>query len=232
MLQDVGAPTWITSLIVLLACAWVGLVDVRRWQQQRPVRVGIKRLVFWAGAVLIVIWAINQFSKASDAPHNSTTGVVQPVQRTFYHGDGEGMIACVQDCKTLLLNFTPEAAEATRDIVPGTPLKIGYLDRSTEVYPNVFGFEVVDVWDAAGVQSLYHYDTSFHRLRLVLLGLDAVALIVAGIVCSRLSGAEPDPEEEDDSDPDLPVAPAPQYRRRERPSLTFPAGREGAEPAD
>lgn len=231
MFQDVGAPTWITSLFVVVSCAWIGLVDVRRWQQKLPVRVAIKRLACWVVAALIVVWGVNQFYRASNAPHNSTIGVVQPVQRTYYHGDGEGMIACVQDCKALLLNFGPEAAEAARDNVPGTPLKIGYLDRRTEVYPNVFGSEVVDVWDVSGTQSLYHYDTGFHRLRLVLLGLDAAALILAGIICTRIGDAEPDPEEDDDSDTTTP-APPPVNRRRDRPTLTFPAGREGAEPSD
>jgi hypothetical protein len=235
MLQEVGTGTWITSLFVLGLCAWIAIVDVRRWQQRLPVRAGLKRLFLWAGASVFVFWMAQAWSNASSVPHASTTGPVISVQKALYHGDREGMIACVQDCKSVLLNFDPEATQAVREWPPGTPLKIGFLDQRKEVYPNVFGFEVVDVWDAAGNAEYYHFDTSYHPVKLILLGMDALILFLCGVMCSRLAEAELDPEEAAlaaaEAEPP-PATPAPVYRRRERPVLNFATARDGAEPAD
>jgi hypothetical protein len=235
MLQDVGTVTGITSILVLGICAWVAIVDVRRWQQRLPVRAGLKRLFLWAGAAVFVFWIAQALSNTSGVPHASTTGPVISVQKALYHGDREGMIACVQDCKSVLLNFDPEATKAVREYPPGTPFKIGFLDERKEVYPNVFGFEVVDVWDASGNAEYYHFDTSYHPVRLILLGMDALILILCGVLCTRLAEAELDPEDAAlaaaETEPALAAAP-PAYRRRERPVFNFASARDGAEPAD
>jgi hypothetical protein len=233
MFRDVGIPIWIASLLVLGICAWIAIADVRRWQERLPVRVGIKRLFLWACAAVFVFWLAHDWSNASAIPHATTTGAVTPVQKALYHGDREGMIACVQDCKSVLLNFDPDATKAVREFPPGTAFKIGFLDERKEVYPNVFGFEVVDVWDASGNQELYHFDTRFHRAQLTLLGLDAVVLILCGVLLTRLADAELDPEAEAAADFEPPQTPPPtSHRRRERPALNLATAREGAEPAD
>lgn len=232
-MQDVGTTTWVASILVVGVCAWIALVDVRRWRQRLPVQVGLKRLFLWAGAAVFTFWAAHDWSNASNVTHSVTTGPVISVQRALYHGDREGMIACVDDCKSVLLNFDPDATKAVREYPPGTPLKIGFLDERKEVYPNVFGFDVVDVWDAGGNAELYHFDTSFHVARLVLMGIDAVLLILCGILCSRLADTEIDPEAEDESDYDQTQTPTPAtFRRREIPALNLSSARDGAEPAD
>src|ERR1700738_4086116 len=196
MFQDVGIATWIASLLVLGICGWIAIVDVRRWQERLPVQVGLKRLFLWAAAGVFVFWMAHNWSNASGLPHATTTGAVISVQKALYHGDREGMIACVQDCKSVLLNFDPEATRAVREYPPGTAFKIGFLDERKEVYPNVFGFEVVDVWDASGNQELYHFDTRFHAVQLILLGMDALILILCGVLLTRLADVEIDPETE------------------------------------
>ena len=235
MFQDVGTATWITSVLVLGICAWIAIVDVRRWQQRQQVRAGLKRLFLWAAAAVFAFWVAQAWSNSSSVPHASTTGPVISVQKALYHGDREGMIACVQDCKSVLLNFDPEATKAVREWPPGTPLKIGFLDERKEVYPNVFGFEVVDVWDAAGNAQFYHFDTSYHPVRLILLGMDALILILCGVLCSRLAEAELDPEDAAlaaaEAEPAQTATPA-AYRKRERPVFNFASARDGAEPAD
>ena len=216
MFQDVGTAVWVTSLLALAICAWIAVVDVRRWQQRLPVRAGLKRLFLWAGAAIFVFWMAQNWSNASGVPHATTTGPVISVQKALYHGDREGMIACVQDCKSVLLNFDPEATAAVREYPPGTPFKIGFLDERKEVYPNVFGFEVVDVWDAAGNAEFYHFDTRYHPTRLILLGMDALILILTGVMCTRLAEAELDPEDAALAAADAePATAAPTYRRRE-----------------
>jgi len=235
MFQDVGTAVWVTSLLALGICAWIAIVDVRRWQQRLPVRAGLKRLFLWAGAAVFVFWMAQNWSNASGVPHATTTGPVISVQKALYHGDREGMIACVQDCKSVLLNFDPEATAAVREYPPGTPFKIGFLDERKEVYPNVFGFEVVDVWDASGNAEFYHFDTRYHPVRLILLGMDALVLILTGVMCTRFAEAELDPEDAALAAAAAeaePAAPAPTYRRRERPALNLATARDGAEPAD
>ena len=233
MFQDVGTATWIASLFVIGICAWIAIVDVRKWRQRLPVRVGLKRLFLWAAAAVFVFWMAHNWSNATGVQHATTTGAVTSVQRAFYHGDREGMIACVQDCKSVLLNFDPDATKAVRELPPNTAFKIGFLDERKEVYPNVFGFDVVDVWDASGNLELYHFDTRFHPVRLILLGMDAVILILCGVLCTRLSDAELDPEAEAEADAEPVHMPTPTpLRRRERPALNLAAAREGAEPAD
>lgn len=233
MFQDVGTATWIASLLVLGICGWIAVVDVRRWQERFPVHVGLKRLFLWAAAAVFVFWMAHNWSNGSGLPHATTTGAVISVQKALYHGDREGMIACVQDCKSVLLNFDPEATQAVREYPPGTAFKIGFLDERKEVYPNVFGFEVVDVWDASGNQELYHFDTRYHPVQLILLGMDAVILILCGVLLTRLADAELDPETEAaaEAEPLQTTPPAP-IRKRERPALNLAAAREGAEPAD
>ena len=44
MFRDVGAAVLITSFLALAICAWIAIVDVRRYQQRLPVRAGLKRL--------------------------------------------------------------------------------------------------------------------------------------------------------------------------------------------
>jgi hypothetical protein len=233
MFEDVSTSIGIASIVVLVICGWISLVDIRRWRQRLPVQVGLKRLFLWAGAAVFVFWIAHNWSNASSVPHNATVGPVVSVQRALYHGDREGMIACVQDCKSVLLNFDPEATQAVREFPPGTPLKIGFLDQRKEVYPNVFGFEVVDVWDASGNAELYHFDTRYHPARLILLGMDALVLILCGVLCGRLADAELDPEAESESDFEPPqTPPATPHRRRELPVLNLATAREGAEPAD
>jgi hypothetical protein len=233
MFQDVGTTTWIASLIVLGVCAWIALVDVSRWRQRLPVQVGLKRLFLWAGAAVFIFWLAHNWSNASGVPHSTTTGAVISVQRALYHGDREGMIACVEDCKMVLLNFDPDATKAVREYPPNTAFKIGYLNERKEVYPNVFGFEVVDVWDGSGNLELYHFDTSYHAMELILLGMDALVLILCGVLCTRLADAELDPEAEAESDYEpLPPPPTAPPRRREIPALNLAQAREGAEPAD
>jgi hypothetical protein len=233
MFEDVGTPVWIASLLVLIVCAWISIVDVRRWRQRLTVQVGLKRLFLWASAAVFVFWLAHDWSNGSSVPHNATIGPVIAVQKALYHGDREGMIACVLDCKSVMLNFDPDATKAVREFPPGSPLKIGFLDERKEVYPNVFGFEVVDVWDASGTAELYHFDTSYHPVRLILLGMDAMLLILCGVLCSRLAGAELDPEAAAEAEIEPTQAPpAPPMRRREIPALNFAATRDGAEPAD
>lgn len=232
MLQDVGTTTWIASLFVLVLCAWIALVDVTRWRQRLPVQIGIKRLLLWGGAAVFVFWGAHTWSNATGVTHSVTTGPVISVQRALYHGDREGMIACVEDCKSVMLNFDPDATQAVREYPTGTPLKIGFLDERKEVYPNVFGFEVVDVWDASGNQELYHFDTAFHPIRVILMGVDALVMFLCGVLCSRIADAEVDPESDADSDGEPPqIPPSTPYRRREIPVLNL-AARDGAEPAD
>lgn len=234
MLQDVGTITWIASLLVFGICAWISLVDVSRWRKRLPVQVGVKRLFFWAGAAVFVFWVAHSWSNASSVAHSTTTGAVTSIQIALYHGDRQGMIACVEDCKMVPLNFDPDATKAVREYPPGTPLKIGYLDQRKEVYPNVFGFDVVDVWDASGNQELYHFDTELHPARLFLLGMDALVLLLCGVLCTRLADAEVDPEADADIDLEPPQAPPPStpLRRRQIPILNLAEAREGAEPAD
>jgi hypothetical protein len=234
MFQDVGTTTWIASLFVLGICAWISLADLSRWRRRLPVQVGVKRLFFWAGAAVFVFWGAHSWSNASSVAHSTTTGAVTSIQIALYHGDREGMIACVEDCKMVPLNFDPDATKAVREYPPGTPLKIGYLNERKEVYPNVFGFDVVDVWDASGNQELYHFDTELHPVRLMLVGMDALVLILCGVLCSRLADAEVDPEADSDSDVEPPQAPPPAtpFRRRQIPILNLAEAREGAEPAD
>jgi len=111
MFRDVSTPAWVASLFVLGICAWIAIADVRRWQERQPVRVGIKRLFLWACAAVFVFWLAQDWSNASSSPHATTSGAVTPVQKALYHGDREGMIACVQDCKEVLLNFDPDATK-------------------------------------------------------------------------------------------------------------------------
>lgn len=235
MFREVGSTVWIASILALGICAWIAIVDVRRWQQRLPVRAGLKRLFLWAAAAVFIFWIAKAWSDASNIPHATTTGPVIPVQKAIYHGDREGMIACVQDCKSVLLNFDPEATIAVREYPPGTPFKIGFLDERKEVYPNVFGFEVVDVWDSSGNAEFYHFDTGYHPVRLILMGMDALILLLCGVLCSRLAEAELDPEDAAlaaaENEPAQPVA-QPSYRRRERPVLNLASARDGAEPAD
>src|SRR5258707_9785254 len=234
MLRDVGTITWIASLLVFGICAWISLADVSRWRQRLPVRAGVKRLFCWASAAVFVFWVAHSWSNASSVAHSTTTGAVTSIQIALYHGDRQGMIACVEDCKMVPLNFDPDATKAIREYPPGTPFKIGYLDQRKEVYPNVFGFDVVDVWDASGNQELYHFDTELHPARLFLLGMDALVLLLCGVLCSRLADAEVDPEAEAEADIEPPQAPPPStpYRRRQIPVLNLAEAREGAEPAD
>jgi hypothetical protein len=233
MFRDVGTTTWIASLFVFALCAWIAVSDLRRWRERLPVQVGLKRLFLWACAAVFVFWLAHDWSNASTIPHATTTGAVTSVQKALYHGDREGMIACVQDCKSVLLNFDPDATKAVREFPSSTPFKIGFLDERKEVYPNVFGFEVVDVWDASGNQELFHFDTRFHPLQLILLGLDAVVLILCGILLTRLADAEIDPETAAEADSEPPQSPpASSFRRRERPAVNLAAARDGAEPAD
>jgi len=234
MLRDVGTITWIASFLVFGICAWISLADVSRWRQRLPVQAGVKRLFFWAGAAVFVFWVAHSWSNTSSVAHSTTTGAVTSIQIALYHGDREGMIACVEDCKMVPLNFDPDATKAIREYPPGTPFKIGYLDQRKEVYPNVFGFDVVDVWDASGNQELYHFDTELHPARLFLLGMDALVLLLCGVLCSRLADAEVDPEAEAEADIEPPQAPPPStpFRRRQIPILNLAEAREGAEPAD
>jgi len=127
MLQDVGTTTWIASLLVFGICAWISLADVSRWRQRLPVQAGVKRLFFWASAAVFVFWVAHSWSNASSVTHSTTTGAVTSIQIALYHGDRQGMIACVEDCKMVPLNFDPDATKAVREYPPGTPFKIGYL---------------------------------------------------------------------------------------------------------
>ena len=93
----------------------------------------------------------------------------------------------------------------------------------------------MDVWDSAGNAEYYHFDTRYHPVRLILLGMDALILMLCGVLCSRLAEAELDPEDAAlaaaETEPLQPAA-APAYRRRERPVINFASARDGAEPAD
>ncbi len=210
MFQDVSTTIWIVTFAVLGISAWLALIDLRRWRRKIPFRSGLKRLLLWVGAMLFLAWVADLWSSASSAAHNSTTGVVQSVQKTVYNGDREGMIACVRDCKAVLLNFDPEATQVVKERAPGTQFKVGFLEQRKEIYPSVFGFEVVDVWDSSGNQSLYHMDTDYHPAQMGLLILNAMALLLTGLLSGRLGNPNADPEDfEEDAQSGTTVVRAP-----------------------
>src|SRR5947209_1632772 len=93
-------------------CTWILVVYV---QPRRPaVRPHLKRLLMWTMAGVLILWAASQFEDVSNAAHGVATGALQTVQTTTYRGDRHGMIACIDDCHTLLLNLNADAADAVK----------------------------------------------------------------------------------------------------------------------
>lgn len=229
MLQDVTLSLWMVTIAAVAAFAWIAFVDLPRWRKRMRVPVTLKRMLLWGGAVCLAGWAMEIWSNGSGAAHVLTSGAVQRVKQQFYHAGREGMIACVEDCRTTLLNFDPDATEAVKDNSPGTVLKIAYLDRRKEISSRTYGYDVVDIWDAQTGQNLFHVDTGAHPQRLLLLIADAMLLLVGASLCARMSRTEPDPEEEAEPEPTLAV---PQLRRRHWRAIRHAAAREGADRAD
>lgn len=182
---------------VVMLCSWILLAYV---QPRRPaVRPHLKRLLMWTMAAVLILWAASEFNEASNAVHGVATGVLQQVQTTTYRGDRHGMIACIDDCRTLLLNFDPDAAKAVKDRPVGWHFRIGFLDQRKEIAPEVSGFEVVDVWDGVSDENLYHLDTEVHWPRVGLLAFSAILLIVTGYLYGHNpADAAPETEELDE----------------------------------
>ena len=182
---------------VAALCSWILLAYV---QPKKPaVRPHLKRLLMWTMAAVLLLWAASEFSDASNTTHGVATGTLQTVQTTTYRGDRHGMIACIEDCRTLLLNFDADATKAVKDRPASWRFRIGFLQIRKEIAPDVSGFEVVDVWDGITDENLYHMDTDVHWPRVGLLVLSAILLIVTGYLYGR-NPAEPAPETEETDD--------------------------------
>lgn len=161
-----------------MLCAWILLTYV---QPGRPtVRPHLKRLLMWTMAGVLILWAASEFSDTSNSVHGVASGVLQTVQTTTYRGDRHGMIACMEDCRTLLLSFDPDAAKAVQERPVGWNFRIGFLEQRKDIAPDMSGFEVVDVWDGVSDENLYHLDTEVHWPRVGLLLFNAILLIVTG----------------------------------------------------
>jgi len=155
--------------------------------------------MLWTMAAIVILWAAGEFSDATNTTHGVATGTLQTVQATTYRGDRQGMIACIEDCRTLLLAFDPDATNAVKDRPAGWRFRIGYLEQRREIAPEVSGFNVVDVWDGVTDENLYHVDTEVRWPRVGLLALSALVLIVTGYLYGR-NPAEPAPETEEADD--------------------------------
>ena len=178
-------------------CAWILLAYV---QPKRPVvRPHLKRLLMWTMAVVLVFWAASGFGDVTNAPHGVATGVLRTVQTTTYRGDRHGMIACIEDCRTLLLNFDSYATKIVQNRPVGWRFRVGFLEQRKEIAPQMSGFDVVDLWDGVTDEQLFHVDTKVHWPRVGLLLLSAVMLIVTGYLYGH-NPAEPAPETEEIDD--------------------------------
>jgi hypothetical protein len=182
---------------VAALCSWILVAYV---QPKRPaVRPHLKRLLMWTMAAVLILWAASEFSDATNTTHGAAAGTLRTMQTTTYSGDRPGMIACIEDCRTLLLNFDADAAKAVNERPVGWRFRIGFLEQRREIAPEVSGFDVVDVWDGATDENLYHVDTQVHWPRVGLLAVSAILLIVTGYLYGH-NPAEPAPETEETDD--------------------------------
>jgi len=186
IVDDLDAMTLSTTLVAVLLCALIAIMEIRDWKKPSLAKGGFWIVLLLAGTLWCGILGFSTLDDASDAKHSSVTGKLQVIGFA-YAGRGSHVaryLACVEGCTStsVPLIMEPVAQSIVREHGSSPTLKVGYLIETGKIRADANGFKVVDISDPSTGASLYHLDTSHHALRAGILFADAALFLLVGLL--------------------------------------------------